>query len=1019
MTRSRRLGLPLAALFLLHRIAAGQMPPATDVAPAQADFTAAAWRSDAPLRDVCFIDAQRGWAVGGQGTILATRDGGQHWLLCASPTAATLESVAMVDAANGWAAGGAYRPLSRASAAVLLRTRDGGQSWQPEKCPTLPALSRVQGFNRRQGWAFGEPSALHPSGLFATDDGAESWTPLATSRSVSWLVGDFGDPLSGIVCGDDGTWGQIGERRLRLAELPSTGGRLVRAAHVTPQGVWLVGEGGLVLHLPSGEQRWENVAAVLPAGSPRFDWHAIATYEEQIWIAGTPGTQLLHSSDAGHTWKWQATGQALPLDDLHFVDAQRGCAVGALGTILGTTDGGQSWQRTHSGGARVAVLAIVTSPREIPWEALAQLAGDDGYLAAIHVVTRELAATCDEARLSAAALANGISGISTSWQFPRREPSLAIGAEAHRGVWRATAGPDPDNALRDELVRLLRMWRPDVVLTGAPTADPDALENAISQACLAAVEAAGAQADDPLAAIGLGPWQVQRVWGLARDGEGAGMELATGQLSLRLGHTLREQADVARQLLGDRTRSPALQRFNLLTDRTAARRGGDLMAGLDLAPGGEARRSLPLSIDDAQALLRVAQRTRNLEALLAQRTRDVRAGEQLLARAETLTSELDPRRAATVLYRLGEEYHHSGRFPLAAEVYELLLRRYPMDDHAAAARLWLVQYAASSEAAWRTERFAAQPVAPVDFAAFGARSSEFFPDRAADPADVQPAAAVEAPGPQDRFRRALAAGETLRAVDVTLAALPEVEFPLAAARRALEPRTRSATGETMGALFAADPQWSSCAATETFLRDPHGQPPKQLGTAHRTTEKPYLDGQLDDAVWRTAAPLALTSTLGDDATWPAVALIAYDDEYLYLAASCRRADGARYVTALGPRSYDDDLATHDRVIWTFDVDRDWVTAYQLAIDHRGHPQESCWGDDSWNPPWFVASQRTETTWQIEAAIAWNELVEKPPVSGDTWALGIQRVVPGVGLQSWTQPAAVVPILPAGGLLRFE
>ena len=58
-------------------------------------------------------------------------------------------------------------------------------------------------------------------------------------------------------------------------------------------------------------------------------------------------------------------------------------------------------------------------------------------------------------------------------------------------------------------------------------------------------------------------------------------------------------------------------------------------------------------------------------------------------------------------------------------------------------------------------------------------------------------------------------------------------------------------------------------------------------------------------------------------------------------------------------------------------------------------------------------------WTAEAAIPLSELSGQHPTAKTAWAVGIQRVVPGVGFQSWTAPAAS-EIMPEGfGLLIFQ
>ena len=102
-----------------------------------------------------------------------------------------------------------------------------------------------------------------------------------------------------------------------------------------------------------------------------------------------------------------------------------------------------------------------------------------------------------------------------------------------------------------------------------------------------------------------------------------------------------------------------------------------------------------------------------------------------------------------------------------------------------------------------------------------------------------------------------------------------------------------------------------------------------------------------------------------------------------------------------------------------DIDRDYATYWQLSFDHRGYPAENCFGDITWNPQWFIAAGGDDQWWTAEVAIPLAELGPKKPQVRDVWAAGIQRVVPRLGLQSFTQPAAI-QVRPEGfGLMVFE
>ena len=56
-------------------------------------------------------------------------------------------------------------------------------------------------------------------------------------------------------------------------------------------------------------------------------------YHGDYWVAGRPGSVVLHSVDKGQTWKLLGTGQPLPLHGVCFLNEQKGWAVGELGTV--------------------------------------------------------------------------------------------------------------------------------------------------------------------------------------------------------------------------------------------------------------------------------------------------------------------------------------------------------------------------------------------------------------------------------------------------------------------------------------------------------------------------------------------------------------------------------------------------------------------------------------------------------------------------------------------------------------
>ena len=273
----------------------------------------AAAAGDARLNDVCFADVQHGWAVGDRGVIWHTDDGGGHWNQQVSGVDCPMRSVVFLDGQHGWAAGGFTHPYTHTSSGVVLITGDGGKTWMHNAKLLLPAVRRIGFFNPRQGWAIACRSAMYSSGVFASDNGGRSWRPLPGGNPCGWSAADFVDPGHGVVAGRNGSLGLV--RGNEVEAVRSDGGELrgvLRAKLPSAGGGLLVGEGGLVQYVGLSGGAPQAVPN-LPKATRHFDFAALAVRGPKCWIAGSPGSRVFHSADAGRTWSIFDTGTPVPL----------------------------------------------------------------------------------------------------------------------------------------------------------------------------------------------------------------------------------------------------------------------------------------------------------------------------------------------------------------------------------------------------------------------------------------------------------------------------------------------------------------------------------------------------------------------------------------------------------------------------------------------------------------------------------------------------------------------------------
>lgn len=988
--------------------------------------------ADATLRAVQFIDAKEGWAAGDEGVVWHTIDGGATWERQPTGSRSSLRSLCFLDPFVGWAAGREELPGGR-TAGVLLHTRDGGVSWQRLLPGTLPGLNQIRFLDERRGFVLGDGTDTFGSGVFFTRDGGKTWAPLPGPRTTSWLAGDFADAENGLLAGVGSRLATLKGDRFGTAEVESLGGRRLHALQMTAKRALAAGQGGLLLASVSGGARWGFADTGLPRDLLAcLDWNGMHAVGGQLWVVGRPGSVLLHSTDHGASWTLRKTGQTLPLHGVFFLDEKRGWAVGDLGTILASTDGGTTWKVQRRGGTRLAALCVHAERGSAPLDVLARLGAAEGYLVG------SLQSTCpapaqvevlgghDAARTDYVLRRAGGVQAETLWQFPL-PPQFRTGrSQDLLESWNGLHGGQAPREVLRQLVLTLRIWRPDVVVTEDPagmrpaeTLTAEALKEAVRQA--ADPKAFPEQLTD----LGLSAWQVQKVY-VPAGAKDASVVLDNLEPHERLRGTPQDHARAAADLLSGKYLPPARRSYRLwISTRPEAAAAAHFLDGLSQTVGETRRDQRGTARIDPD--LRQALTTRRNLMALAER---IDAPERLLGNIDQMLARLPEDQAAAAAFAIGSHHARQGEWTLARETFLLMVDRHPAHPLAAEAYRWLIRHAGSSEARRRHEL--KQFVAVADFRPRPPAIPEKIDVKKQDPKNpIRQVVNVETVGGgrlsylSDRaetrqwYRGSLEIGKRLAGFGPLHSLDPTVQFPLQAARRRLgefEPAT-----EWMSRFHQHAPAgpWKDAAAAELWLVGKNTTPPARLAICRSTGERPHLDGKLNEACWKGLEPLLLRSSESKEAPeFAAEAFLAYDREYLYLAARCRHPQGLQ-VPVVKKRARDADLDGHDRIAFLFDLDRDHATYFRLEVDQRGCVREDCWGDRGWNPKWYVALASGQDGWTMEAALPLVELTGEKVALNSAWSCNVVRTVPGRLLQAWSFPAGITPRPEGMGLMVFR
>jgi photosystem II stability/assembly factor-like uncharacterized protein len=291
--------------------------------------------ASAGLYDVCFTDVSTGTAVGLGAVVLRTLDGGEHWFQQDINLGGWLRGVHFVDSNTGTAVG--YESSGDLEGAIF-RTENGGETWIRQQ-NTGRMLTAVWFADENTGWAVGDQ-------IYSTTDGGDTWTlqpsPENSGFNDVMFVSDFRGFVAGNAISQRGrifdTWtsGTLWSKTV-FAEGTFD---ILALWFVDSYNGTAVGDSGLILRRDQHTANWLREDSGV---SEHLTGVSFANESTGI-IVGTKGT-VLTTTNGGDTWFNWGAKRVFDNDlyDVSFIDASTGTAVGTNGAIWHTTDGGETW----------------------------------------------------------------------------------------------------------------------------------------------------------------------------------------------------------------------------------------------------------------------------------------------------------------------------------------------------------------------------------------------------------------------------------------------------------------------------------------------------------------------------------------------------------------------------------------------------------------------------------------------------------------------------------------------------
>lgn len=340
---------------------------------------------------VRFIDPYVGYAVGFDGQVCFTGDGGDNWAIRNTQNT-TLISVDFLDANTGYAVGMGGTLLSigdintigslnrgtgntllavaRKDASTVYAVGANGIGCTMDSLGTACAPTATQ--HALNGVHFPTPT----SGYMVGDSGAIVSTSLGvqtsgTTKSLRSVF--FSDALTGVAVGDSGTILRTTSGGRTWSPQSSQTTEHLMSVHFPKSDIgYAVGWNGVVRKSSDGGVTWTSPISS-GTQTTHYLYSVFFTSPDTGYVAGRNSATLakdvaciiMKTIDGGANWKTVFTdNKVIPfMRSIYFTDKNTGYAVGAEGWILKTINAGASWveQVQNSGTTRNLLSVAVTS----------------------------------------------------------------------------------------------------------------------------------------------------------------------------------------------------------------------------------------------------------------------------------------------------------------------------------------------------------------------------------------------------------------------------------------------------------------------------------------------------------------------------------------------------------------------------------------------------------------------------------------------------------------------------------
>jgi photosystem II stability/assembly factor-like uncharacterized protein len=308
------------------------------------------------MLDIAFASDELGWAVGSQGNILRTTNGGETWEALPSPTTGALQSIAAVSSSQLWIAGDDG----------IFASQDGGRTWSRQS--SALSATKIVMLNAQTGWCVGSSGRI-----VATQDGGRTWSQQSSTTINLLRSAGFASELIGWTVGVDGVYATTdGGRtwsnqivRTTSTQFSSIGWHDIAVINTTT--AFIAGDDSTIAQTTDGGRTWSRLD-VRPQLARNVSVTQLKFLSSAIGYA-LADRRLMRTINGGRTWDIVFTfPQTTFLGGMTFLNNSRGWVITNQAftitetTFWRTTDGGASWQQRLASSLNAMTSIRALSP---------------------------------------------------------------------------------------------------------------------------------------------------------------------------------------------------------------------------------------------------------------------------------------------------------------------------------------------------------------------------------------------------------------------------------------------------------------------------------------------------------------------------------------------------------------------------------------------------------------------------------------------------------------------------------